>query len=62
MKALSKKMDNAEYADLATIVQPKPRKYFAQEIAPGLLIFQLLVLAQGIEFVLNVLLQPLQPP
>jgi len=59
MRASSRKMDNVDHARQVFIVQLRPLKSPAQEIALDLLIFQLLVLAQGIEFVLNVLLQPL---
>ena len=62
MRASSRKMGNVDRARQAFIVQLKPQKYPAQEIALDLLTFQLLALAPRIEFVLNVLLQPLQPP
>ena len=62
MRASSRKMGNVDRAKPATTVLPRPLRYFARGIARGLPISQLLALAPRIEFVLNVLLQPLQPP
>jgi hypothetical protein len=60
MKVSSRKMDNVDHVMQATIARPRPQRYFARGIAWGLPISQLLALAPRIEFVLNVLLQPLQ--